>query len=142
MEIRKKIEKNNVFEYKFAKINQVKIVRDESRLNSKGIGRSKRFGFVEFREHSDSLLVLRELNNKICSDIFDFKSETKNEKEKHKMGKLTIEFSVENMKKLHIHFAKTKKHQEKWRKANLEKLKDKLEILKAQKQVDEIKIVE
>ena len=129
----------DIYKYKFPKINQVKIVCNINKNGKKG--KSKKFGFVEFREHCDSLLVLRSLNNKNNCDIFNFKNNDKNDKNNNKNDKLHIEFSIENMKKLYIHKEKTKKHKEKTRNLHLEKLKDKLEILIAQNQENEIKIV-
>jgi len=52
------------YEYKNPKIEQCVIVRDKKRVDINGYGRSKRYGFAQFREHIDALCVLRELNNK------------------------------------------------------------------------------
>eukprot|EP00475_Leptophrys_vorax_P033657 TRINITY_DN53222_c0_g1_i2.p1 TRINITY_DN53222_c0_g1~~TRINITY_DN53222_c0_g1_i2.p1 ORF type:complete len:587 (-),score=139.49 TRINITY_DN53222_c0_g1_i2:42-1802(-) len=45
-----------------APIKQVKVVREEAKEGQK-IGRSKRFGFVEFQDHEDALNALRKVNN-------------------------------------------------------------------------------
>jgi len=44
-------------------VRQVKLLRSTDRLDAKGEGRSKRYGFLEFEEHEHSLLALRRLNN-------------------------------------------------------------------------------
>jgi nucleolar protein 4 len=44
-------------------IKQVKVVRSSDRLDGSGVGRSKRYGFVEFGAHEHALAVLRALNN-------------------------------------------------------------------------------
>ena len=105
-EMREKVSKNDEqFTYKYAKIMQVKIVRDAERRNAKGIGRSKRYGFVEFREHRDALLVLRKLNSQSSAESFlKFGGVTSVH------GRLQIEFAVENMKKVNIHLDKVDKH--------------------------------
>jgi len=144
MQIRKEFadddaKNDSIFEFDFPKINQAKIVRDKERTNAKGVGRSKRYGFVEFREHSDAMLVLRALNNKSCSQIFSSKN---NEATNDKLGKLSIEFSVEDMKKLWTHKLKTQTHQRKFKNENLERLHSKLEILNAQNQHEEARVVE
>eukprot|EP00457_Paulinella_chromatophora_P002099 gb/GEZN01002103.1/.p1 GENE.gb/GEZN01002103.1/~~gb/GEZN01002103.1/.p1 ORF type:complete len:832 (+),score=143.65 gb/GEZN01002103.1/:137-2497(+) len=46
-----------------APVKQVKIVRDKERIDSKGVRRSKRYGFVEFETHDAALSALRKLNN-------------------------------------------------------------------------------
>ena len=93
MELREENKDKEVYKYKFPKINQIKIVRTDDKQ------RGKKYGFVEFREHSDSLLVLRALNNKEIPSID---------------CKLHIEFSTENQK-LHIHQLKVEQHQIKQR---------------------------
>ena len=96
MELRQENKDNDknkeIYKYKFPKINQIKIVRNTEN------GKSKKFGFVEFREHSDSLLVLRALNNKEIESIDTT---------------LHIEFAIENQKKLHIHKLKIAKYKNK-----------------------------
>ena len=42
---------------------QVKILRDSTRLNSSGVGRSRGHGFVEFATHESALMALRAVNN-------------------------------------------------------------------------------
>ena len=42
---------------------QVKIIRSSERVNSKGIGRSLGYGFVEFTTHKAALAALRATNN-------------------------------------------------------------------------------
>lgn len=44
-------------------VRQVKLLRATDRFDSKGEGRSKRYGFLEFEHHEHSLLALRRLNN-------------------------------------------------------------------------------
>ena len=44
-------------------LRQVKVVRDKERMTAAGVGRSKRFGFVEFTEHEHALLALRWVNS-------------------------------------------------------------------------------
>jgi len=169
---------DGVFEFAHPKLLQSKIVK------------KSRFGFIEFREHSDALLVLRELNNTNNAEIFSRKNVAiekekmvednpaavedededepeeddveeqdegdmkhaideddgintrRNKKQKDKMGRIQIEFAVENMKKIHIHNEKVRIGQMKWRKVSMEKLKDKMKILKAQKQEKELKVVQ
>lgn len=66
-------------------IKQVKIARDKARRMADGSFRSKRFGFVEFAEHRDSLNVLRKLNGT----------------ERMKDDGMRIEFAIEDARKLH-----------------------------------------
>lgn len=42
---------------------QVKIIRSSERINSKGVGRSLGYGFVEFTTHKAALAALRATNN-------------------------------------------------------------------------------
>lgn len=42
---------------------QVKILRSTERVDSKGVGRSMGYGFVEFSDHDSALLALRATNN-------------------------------------------------------------------------------
>lgn len=46
-----------------AVIREAKIMRDMRNVDSKGIGKSKEYGFVAFARHEDALKVLRSLNN-------------------------------------------------------------------------------
>merc|ERR1712154_252409 len=111
MGIRSEVGKDEAFEHKFAKIVQAKVVRYSERA-----GRSRRFGFVEFREHGDALLVLRALNNKSNDELFgERRSKSQG---KVQTGNVQIEFAVQNMKKLNIHWQKTAAHRKKWRSAN------------------------
>lgn len=48
---------------KKAKINECRIMRDLNKLNSKGVGRSRGYAFVNFTEHDHALQALRTLNN-------------------------------------------------------------------------------
>ncbi|KAL0224724.1 hypothetical protein RCL1_002636 [Eukaryota sp. TZLM3-RCL] len=45
------------------KVKQVKLVKDDTRLDEKGEARSKGYGFVEFFQHLHALAALRFLNN-------------------------------------------------------------------------------
>lgn len=68
-------------------IKQVKIVRENERVDhSSGKGRSRGFGFVEFKEHNDALEALRAINN--------------NPKLFTKQSRPIVEFAVENAKAL------------------------------------------
>ena len=44
-------------------ISQVKILRSTDRLDGHGLGRSKGYGFIEFKGHEDALKALRCTNN-------------------------------------------------------------------------------
>ena len=44
-------------------ISQVKILRSTDRLDGHGLGRSKGYGFIEFKGHEDALNALRCTNN-------------------------------------------------------------------------------
>ncbi|CAD5118480.1 DgyrCDS7179 [Dimorphilus gyrociliatus] len=71
---------------KKARINECRIMRDLNKLNSKGIGRSRGYAFVNFIEHEHALLALRTLNNN--PDIFGDSKRP------------IVEFSLENKAKL------------------------------------------
>ena len=43
-------------------MRQVKVVRDNERAGAGGIGRSKRYGFIEFSQHETALTALRAIN--------------------------------------------------------------------------------
>ena len=45
-------------------VRQVKVVRDKERPGAGGLGRSKRYGFIEFSEHEHALRALRAVNNR------------------------------------------------------------------------------
>lgn len=79
------------------KVTQVKVVRDKIRKDKEGKAKSKRFGFVQFREHQDALAVLKELNNSVRAEAG--------------MKRLQIEFSIENERLLHVRKEKVKKNQ-------------------------------
>lgn len=44
-------------------VKQAVVVRDRQRVAEGGVGRSKKFGFVEFSRHEDALAALRKVNN-------------------------------------------------------------------------------
>lgn len=44
-------------------IKEAKVMRDLKSVDSKGVGKSKEFGFVTFLRHEDALRALRSLNN-------------------------------------------------------------------------------
>jgi len=44
-------------------VSQLKIVRDKTRTDKDGNPRSKRYGFIEFKEHEHALACLRAMNN-------------------------------------------------------------------------------
>lgn len=69
-----------------AKVDECRIMRDRTRLNSAGVGKSQGFGFVSFSEHQHALTALRHVNNN--PDIFG------------KDKRLIVEFSLENRKAL------------------------------------------
>ncbi|KAL1506746.1 hypothetical protein ABEB36_006050 [Hypothenemus hampei] len=48
---------------KGAVIKEARVMRDLRKLNSQGVGESKRFGFVAFSKHEHALAALRSLNN-------------------------------------------------------------------------------
>jgi len=121
----------NKYEYSNPKIEQSIIARSQDRLDENGVGRSKRYGFVQFREHMDSLCVLRELNNKM--NIFD---NNKNN------GRIQIEFALEDMRKLHIREQRVEKSKAKMMAVELENMEEKLEIVKQQQQWDQGKKIE
>eukprot|EP00492_Amphilonche_elongata_P004132 TRINITY_DN4513_c0_g1_i1.p2 TRINITY_DN4513_c0_g1~~TRINITY_DN4513_c0_g1_i1.p2 ORF type:complete len:105 (+),score=24.43 TRINITY_DN4513_c0_g1_i1:290-604(+) len=79
-----------------AKNSQSKVIRDKARQNQDKDkkSRSRRFGFVQFREHQDALHALRELNNK-----------------KIEGNRLQVEFALENERVVHIRNQRLKKHQ-------------------------------
>ena len=78
-----------------AKVTQVKIVRDEARLDERGEPRSRGFGFVQFSEHAHALAALEALadNEKVLA------------------GKRLplVEFAVDNVQKLRVRDARQAK---------------------------------
>ncbi len=118
---------------------------------------------MEFREHSDALLVLRRLSTVDNAEIFGLPPEqtdtvnllrgtkqwqkggqkgknTEKEKEaqRTKMGKLLVEFAVEDMKRLNVHLEKMKRHRLISRKQNIEEMRDQLEAATEKKQWKEV----
>ncbi|XP_059150152.1 RNA-binding protein 28-like [Physella acuta] len=73
---------------KAAKITECRIMRDLSRLNSQGVGKSRGFAFCSFTQHEHALKALRNLNNN--PKIFGDKKRP------------IVEFSLENRKALEI----------------------------------------
>ncbi|XP_060596942.1 RNA-binding protein 28-like [Ruditapes philippinarum] len=71
---------------KHAKINECRIMRDRTRTNAEGLGKSKGFAFISFSDHQHALSALRQTNNN--PEIF---GENK---------RLIVEFSLENRKAL------------------------------------------
>ena len=53
---------------KFGQVIQVKIMRDLSKTNSNGVGKSRGYGFVQFNRHNSALTALRAINNN--PDVF------------------------------------------------------------------------
>jgi nucleolar protein 4 len=71
------------------RIVQTKIIRDKLRIdNDTGLGRSKRYGFVEFSSHDDALAALRALNN--------------NPNVWGKSSRPIVSFAIDDSRKLHI----------------------------------------
>ena len=71
------------------KLKQVKIIRDEQRLDQKGVPRSRGFGFVHFESHAHALAALKGLsdNPEVLPD----------------KRLLLVEFAVDNVQKLKMH---------------------------------------
>jgi len=97
------------------KIMQAKVIRDKVRKYSDKQSRSRRFGFIQFREHQDALHVLRKLNNTKVDG-----------------HRIQIEFALENERVMHVRNQRLKKHQKitkenltKGEKGNTSKLKGK-----------------
>ncbi len=44
-------------------VTQAKVMRSSERVDGQGLGRSKGFGFIEFKGHEDALKALRSTNN-------------------------------------------------------------------------------
>ena len=155
----------NIFESKWPKIIQSVIVREKEVILPDVLEqemeqimktpKSKRFGFIEFREHSDALLVLRSLNNQRNEELFgglrqsrsqrsrmnrkttrnrNGKGQWTEEVESEHLGKILVEFAVQDMKRLNVHLERMKRHQMKWRMHNVEVLKDRLEVATERKQ--------
>uniref|UniRef100_F1KXM3 RNA-binding protein 28 n=1 Tax=Ascaris suum TaxID=6253 RepID=F1KXM3_ASCSU len=82
-----------------AKITECRIWRDKGRLDEKGTGKSRGFGFVAFSEHSDALAALRNLNN--------------NPKTFTDQKRPIVEFSVENLSALRLRESRLTKSKEK-----------------------------
>jgi nucleolar protein 4 len=79
-------------------LKQVKIVRDDDRLDRQGVPRSRGFGFVQFEKHEHALAALHTLgdNPKLLPD-----------------GRmLLVDFAVDNVQKLRVHLTKEKKRAE------------------------------
>jgi nucleolar protein 4 len=87
-----------------AVIKQVKLMRESDKLDPKsGLGRSKRFGFVEFTDHQHALHALRVLNNN--PKAFLSQSSSNN--------RPVIEFSIEDVRKLQLRKKKLEFQQKK-----------------------------
>ena len=71
------------------KLKQVKIIRDEQRLDQKGVPRSRGFGFVHFESHAHAVAALKGLsdNPEVLPD----------------KRLLLVEFAVDNVQKLKMH---------------------------------------
>ncbi|VDK44686.1 unnamed protein product [Anisakis simplex] len=82
-----------------AKITECRIWRNNERLDGKGLGKSRGFGFVAFSEHKDALAALRNLNNN--PETFT------NEK------RPIAEFSIENLAALKLRESRLVKSKEK-----------------------------
>ena len=67
-------------------ILKCRIMRDLTRLNSEGVGRSKGYGFVEFKTHEQALSALRATNN--------------NPNLLPNATRLIVQFSIEDMRAL------------------------------------------
>lgn len=71
-----------------AVIQEVRVMRDLKNVDGKGIGKSKEYGFVSFKDHEDALHALRNINNN--PNIF---SESK---------RPIVAFSIENKRILNL----------------------------------------
>jgi nucleolar protein 4 len=78
-------------------VRQVKLLRSADRLDAKGEGRSKRYGFLEFEEHEHSLLALRRLNNN--PEAFASMEAVSKE---GRRARPFVEFALEDVRKLLI----------------------------------------
>jgi nucleolar protein 4 len=79
------------------KVLQVKIARQSDRIDTRtGLGRSKRFGFVQFAKHSDALAAIREINNQTIATG-------------GKPLSLIVEFALDDARKLLIRTRKLEK---------------------------------
>uniref|UniRef100_S4RDD2 RRM domain-containing protein n=1 Tax=Petromyzon marinus TaxID=7757 RepID=S4RDD2_PETMA len=82
-----------------ARITECRIMRDMQVVNSRGLGQSKGFGFVEFVEHEHALTALRSTNNNPA--IFG------------PAKRLIVEFSLEDRVKLNAKEARLLKSRQK-----------------------------
>ena len=78
-------------------VRQVKLLRATDRFDSKGEGRSKRYGFLEFEHHEHSLLALRRLNNN--PDAF---ADSEGVSKGGRHVRPFVEFALEDVRKLLI----------------------------------------
>jgi len=74
------------------RLKQVKIVRDEERLDARGQPRSRGFGFVHFDEHVHALAALKKLGD--------------NPSLLPEQRYLLVEFAVDDVRKLQLHAAR------------------------------------
>ena len=77
-----------------AKVKQVKIIRDEGRLDQHGLPRSRGFGFVQFEQHEHALAALHHL------------SDNEGALGGGEKRRLLVEFAVDDVRKLRILEAK------------------------------------
>jgi nucleolar protein 4 len=75
----------------------VKLLRATDRLDEKGVGKSKRIGFVEFDVHEHALLTLRKMNNNPEA----FAKEEAISKGGRSIRPM-VEFALEDVRKLHL----------------------------------------
>ena len=75
-------------------IRQVKVVRDAERAGAGGLGRSKRYGFIEFNQHEAALTALRTINahSELWKEVGGLGGAAG--------GRVMVEFAVDDVRKV------------------------------------------
>ena len=81
-------------------VRSVRVMYDDAKLRG-GKPQSKGYAFVEFSNHIYALAALRELNN---NKLYDHVSTNSNASSTEAKGRLIVEFSVENIRKVSTHY--------------------------------------